>query len=133
MKKEGHWTYSAPDVPISHWIDQGHDEEYAVEAEYLVQSIKDTTRNLRADDGGKVQVVCGFPILSDNAIDPHWEQLASAMQLSERITELYFRNVQLEQSTLQMIEASVRQKGISRFSLYQNQFHEGDGDCTICH
>ena len=49
------------------------------------------------------------------------------MQLSERITQLTFHNVQLDQRTLQMIAASVRQKGIAQLHLYDNQFHGGEG------
>ena len=49
LRKEGNWAYSAPDVPRSHWIDQGHDEDYADEAEDLIQSIKEVTEDLRSD------------------------------------------------------------------------------------
>ena len=127
LKKEGNWTYSAPNVPSSHWIDQGRDEDYAEEAEYLIRSIKDKTNALRSGDGDNVLFGCEVPVLSDNALNPHWEQLANAIQLSERITELNFYNVQLDQSTLQRIEASVRQKGITELYLDGNQFHGGDG------
>ena len=127
LKQEANWTYSAPGVPRSHWIDQGHDEEYAEAAESLIRSIKDKTNDLRSGD---VDDVVLDPetrrILSDNALGPHWEQLANAIQLSERITKLNFSKVQLDQGTLQMIEASVRQKGIAQLHLYDNQFHGGE-------
>ena len=127
LKKEGNWTYEAPDVPRSHWIDQGHDEEYAVEAESLIQSIKDQTNGLRSGEDDKAVILCGLPILSDNALDPHWEQLANALQLTEPISTLYFDNVQLDQHTLKRIEASVRRKGITKFDLVDNQFGGGEG------
>ncbi|EJK49292.1 hypothetical protein THAOC_31853, partial [Thalassiosira oceanica] len=96
LKKEGHWTYSAPDVPISHWIEQGHDEDYAEEAGKLIQSINVKTNGLRSGDGDDGLIFGSrFLIRSDNALDPHWEQLASAVQLSERITTVNFSNVQL--------------------------------------
>ena len=49
------------------------------------------------------------------------------MQLSKRITTLTLGDVQLDQRTLQIIEASVRQKGITKFYLAGNQFIEGEG------
>ena len=91
LKNEGNWTYSAPDVPRSHWIDQGHDEDYTEEAEWVVQSIKDSAQSLRSTSSSKV-TVRGTPqslalVLSDHILYSHWEQLANAMQLSERITK----------------------------------------------
>jgi len=130
LKAEGNWTYSAPDVPRSHWIDQGHDEDYADEAEYLLRSIKVSTKGLRSASRSKVTVRGGSPqspTLSDDALYPHWEQLSNAIQLSERITTLTLGDVQLDQRTLQIIEASVRQKGITKFYLAGNQFIEGEG------
>ena len=127
LKKEGNWTYSAPDVPRSHWIDQGHGEEYADGACTAVRSIKVSARGLRSDGGGNVEVGCGTLILSDDVLNTHWEQLANAIQLSERITKINLENVQLDQRNLQMIEASVRQKGITTFGLAGNSFHGGEG------
>ena len=128
LKKEGNWTYSAPDVPSSHWIDQGHDEDYADEAENLIQSIKDKTNGLRSGDGNDELIFGGeIPILSDNALDHHWKQLVNAIQLSERITKLILLNIQLDQRSLQMIETSLRQKGIGELWLDSNEFHGGEG------
>ena len=79
LKKEGNWTYSAPDVPMSHWTDQGHDEEYAEEASGLIQLIKDNTRDLRSDNTEEVVDIeheeTYFPTLihPDTALHPHWE------------------------------------------------------------
>lgn len=57
MKKEGNWSYSAPDVPMSHWVEQGHDGAYAHHAERLIQSIKDNTLCLRSNSSDEVAVV----------------------------------------------------------------------------
>ena len=129
LKREGNWTYSAPDVPLSHWIDQGHGEEYADEVEKLLRSIKVSSKGLRSASSEKVIVrgTSASPILSDEVLYPHWEQLANAVQLSERITRLDLGYVQLDARTLQMVEASVRQKGITLFGLAGNSFHGGEG------
>ena len=131
LNKEGNWTYSAPAVPRSHWIDQGHNVDYANDAESLIQSIKEETEGLRRlTDSGGVEGVSNFGncfIRSDTALGPHWEQLADAVQLSIGIKNLNLWNVQLDKRTLQKLESSVRQKGITRFDLTCNQFLEGDG------
>ena len=43
------------------------------------------------------------------------------MQLSECINEFTIENVQLDERSLQMIEASLRQKGMTKLSLTDNQ------------
>ena len=126
LKREGNWTYSAPDVPRSHWIDQGHGGDYADNADRLVRTIKRATQNVRSGSS-KTITVSGSGNLSDTALDPHWEQLANAIQLSERIEELKLLHVQLDERTLQTINASVRQKGTTRFDLTRNHFRGGEG------
>ena len=126
LQKKGNWEYSAPDVPRSYWVEQGRDEEYADDAALLIKSIEERTRDLRSAGGCDdvkadwVGVECEDHVLSDNALHPHWEQLANAMQLSQRIAGLGFCRAQLNGDTLQMIEASVRQKGIVEFGLFCN-------------
>ncbi|EJK70935.1 hypothetical protein THAOC_07667 [Thalassiosira oceanica] len=126
LKREGSWTYSAPDVPRNHWLEQGYDEEDAEEANNLIQSIKNNTHELRSG-GDYVEVSCETLAISDDSLHPHWEQLANAIQLSERVEVLNMRNVQLDEHTLQRIETSVRQKGITGFYLNDNDFLEGEG------
>ena len=127
LKRDGNWTYSVPAVPRSHWIDQGHDEEYADEAESLIQTIEESAQGLRSAYNYEVEVGGRTSIFCDTALDPHWEQLVNAIQLSERIKVLNLWNVQLDERTLQMIEASARQKGITRFDLNGNSFRGGEG------
>ncbi|EJK77228.1 hypothetical protein THAOC_00954 [Thalassiosira oceanica] len=127
LKREGNWDYSVPDVPRSHWLEQGYDEEDAEEAEKLIQSIKEGTCDLRSAVDVEAHFGCETFILSDRVLNPHLEQLANAIQLSERISKLNFFNVQLDEHTLQMIERSVRQKGLAGLYLGSNQFREGEG------
>ena len=127
LSGDGNWTYSAPDVPESHWIDQGHNEDYAEEAEILIQSIETTTRGLRSGEDRVLLHNCNHTILSDGAMHPHWEQLANAIQLSKRITKFWASNIQLDQRALRMIEASLRQKGVTNLHLHKNRFIGGEG------
>ncbi|EJK72637.1 hypothetical protein THAOC_05812 [Thalassiosira oceanica] len=43
LTREIKWTYLAPDVPRSHWLEQGYDEEDAEEAKNLIQYINENT------------------------------------------------------------------------------------------
>ena len=84
LRREGSWTYTAPDVPRSHWIEQGHDDEYAECAEMVTNTIKRNTESLRADDPNYSNIVAfGFVdfetvIRSDPVLDPHLKELAKA-------------------------------------------------------
>jgi len=92
--------------------------------------MKSRTQDLRSAISSEVGVMGGTlpsPTLSDDVLFPHWEQLSNAIQLSERITALSLKNVQPDARTLKIIEASVRQKGITEFVLARNSFHGGEG------
>ena len=130
--KKKNWTYSAPDIPWSYWIEQGHDEDYANNADRVVRSMKTSTQALRLTTSFQDVYIgtasaAATPILSDNVLNQRWEQLANAIQLSERIDTIFLFKVQLDKRTLQMIEVSLRQKGITKFVLDENNFsgHEG--------
>lgn len=127
LRGDGNWTYSAPDVPKSHWIEQGHDEDYAEEADRLIEGIVATTRGLRSGEDSVLLPNCTHTIFSDGAIHPHWEQLANAIQLSNGITGFRASNIQLSQCDLRMIESSLRQKGVTELHLKENQFIRGEG------
>mmetsp|Transcript_5209 Transcript_5209/g.12091 ORF Transcript_5209/g.12091 Transcript_5209/m.12091 type:complete len:490 (-) Transcript_5209:40-1509(-) len=129
LKKEGNWTYRSPNVWLSWFGEQGHEEGHVFGVRRLIQSIEATTKDLRASRSAKVDVGGeeGSLILSNDVMDPHWEQLANAMLLSKRIKRMNLSNVQLNERTLQTIEASVRQKGITRFYLRRNKFLGGEG------
>ena len=130
LKNEGNWTYSAPDVPRNHWIEQGHDEVYAYDAEIVIGTIQESTEYLRSNDGDEVEVggyLQSSAIFADNVLNPHWDQLANTMQLNESITALTLQNVQLDQHTLRIIETSARHKGITKLLLDCNEFLGGEG------
>ncbi|EJK77723.1 hypothetical protein THAOC_00428, partial [Thalassiosira oceanica] len=102
LKKEGNWSYSAPDVPRSHWIDQGHDEEYADSADSAIQSIKDVTHDLREGGAGNKTVVGGseespIPInLSNNHIKTNGDTcIPDFLSANPPLEELLFWGNQL--------------------------------------
>ena len=127
LKKEVNWAY--PDIPMGHWVDQSNDGDSCNRAYNAVRSMKKRTQNLRS--GRSYVVTFGgtsqFPILRNRALGPHWEQLSNAIQLSPHIQTLHFSYVELDEPTLDKMEASARQRGITRFGLTDNSFRGGEG------
>ncbi|EJK59041.1 hypothetical protein THAOC_20792 [Thalassiosira oceanica] len=107
LKKDVSWTYSAPDIPRSHWLEQGHDEEYADNMEDILSSIKEDTKCVKKM-GEKYYCGCldndGQPaMLHDDALLPHFKELADAIQLSNGIREVMIDNIELHPSALRIL------------------------------
>ncbi|EJK61684.1 hypothetical protein THAOC_17783 [Thalassiosira oceanica] len=107
LKKDVSWTYSAPDIPRSHWFEQGHDEEYADNMEDILNSIKEDTKCVKK----KVERYCcgcldnegQLAITHDDALLPHFQELADAIQLSDGIREFTVDNIELHPSALRIL------------------------------
>ena len=56
--EEQKWEYSAPDIPRSHWVECGFDEEYIGVMECFLSEMMKTTCVLRADknDDGEANI-----------------------------------------------------------------------------
>ncbi|EJK48090.1 hypothetical protein THAOC_33143 [Thalassiosira oceanica] len=103
LKKDVSWSYSAPDIPRSHWILKGHDEEYTAHMKGCLRRIKDDVESIR--NGGEGSQGCldyeeQLTILHDDALLPHFKELADAIQLSNGIRRLNIENIELRQSAL---------------------------------
>ncbi|EJK72351.1 hypothetical protein THAOC_06128 [Thalassiosira oceanica] len=103
LKKDVNWTYSAPFVPRSHWIEQGRDEEYASRMAGCLERIKVDVECIR--DGENIDCNCLdceglLTILHDNAWLPHFQELADAIQLSDGIGHIFIDGVELHPSAL---------------------------------
>ncbi|EJK58758.1 hypothetical protein THAOC_21085 [Thalassiosira oceanica] len=107
LRKDVDWTYSAPDVPRSHWIEQGHDEEYTDNMEGCLRRIKRDVERIR---NGEEDYYCAcldyedqLSILHDNALLPHFKELADAIQLSNDIQQINIDNMELRPSALNIL------------------------------
>ncbi|EJK62538.1 hypothetical protein THAOC_16848 [Thalassiosira oceanica] len=90
LRKDVNWTYSAPDIPRSHWIEQGHDEEYADNMEDNIGRIKQDAMRIR--NGVYIYCRCldyegQLTISHDDALLPHFKELADAIQLRNHALE----------------------------------------------
>ncbi|EJK69811.1 hypothetical protein THAOC_08892 [Thalassiosira oceanica] len=104
LRKGVNWTYTAPSIPRRHWIEQGHDEEYADNMEGCLRRIKRDVERIR---NGEDIYFCScldykgeLTILHDDALLPHFKELADAIQLSNGIREICIDNLDLRPSTL---------------------------------
>ena len=88
LKKDVNWSYSAPNIPRSHWIERGHDEEYADNMERLLHFIKEESEAIRNGTADNCACLNGYnrpTILHDDALLTHFEELADAIQVSSGI------------------------------------------------
>ncbi|EJK45341.1 hypothetical protein THAOC_36048 [Thalassiosira oceanica] len=106
LKKDVSWTYTAPDIPRSHWIEQGHDEEYAGNMEGCLRRIKEDVEDIRK--GGNIDCTCldfygQMEVLHDDALLPHFKELADAIQLSNGIQRINIDDIELRPSALRIL------------------------------
>ena len=120
LKKDVDWTYSAPDIPRSHWIEQGHDEDYA---DYMVGNIgayikHDVERIRNGDEDYHCNSLYyreGLAVLHDDALLPHFKELANAIQLSTHIGEINIQNIELCPSVLGILFPAMEGKVLDMF------------------
>ncbi|EJK67359.1 hypothetical protein THAOC_11618 [Thalassiosira oceanica] len=117
LKRDVDWTYSAPDVPRSHWIEQGHDEEYAANVEGCLERIKGDVGDIR---DGDEYYYCGclgyedqLAIMHDDALLPHFKELTDAIQLSNRIGQIDIDNMEMCPSALRILFPAMEGKAQS--------------------
>ena len=106
LKKDVRWTYLAPDIPRSHWIEQGHSVGYADVMKDYLRRIKGDAEAIRngsegyccecLDNGSLTRPT----ILHDDALLPHFKELADAIQVSDGIPRIIIDNVELRPSAL---------------------------------
>jgi len=130
LKKDVKWKYSAPYIPRSHWIDQGHDDQYIAEMIKLLKQIRKVTKQLR--NGEQISVIISadvdVPLTHDDALLPHWSELSDAMQICGEGDLLRFTlwGIQLNQSVIEMFSRSLTLK-CPIINLVMNDFMNQDG------
>ena len=125
------WKYSARDIPASHWIDRGFDEDYIEGMERFLWRIKDYTCELRSGACGESICLGGFDggddtvLLHDDALLPHWQEFANALQLyqnHEASHNFGICNLQLPSSVMDLLTPALRDKPMIAFELDKNDF-----------
>ena len=107
LKKDVDWTYTAPCIPRSHWIEQGRNEEYADIMEQFPSLVKDNVERIRNGEedyyGTCLDYYGEMTVLHDNVLLPHFKELADAMQLSSGIRNIAIENIELHPSALSIL------------------------------
>ena len=136
LKKDVDWKYSAPEIPPSHWIEQGRDDEYAANLTRFLEGIKEDVNGMRnAGDEKDHRCHCldneGFPVVShDDVLLPHFKELTDAIQLSRGIQWIVFDNIELHPSTLKMLGRALENK-VAR--IYMQHIIFPAADVMKCH
>ncbi|EJK61823.1 hypothetical protein THAOC_17619 [Thalassiosira oceanica] len=136
LKKDVKWTYSAPDIPRSHWLNQGHGDQYIAEMTKIVKGIKRSTEKLRngaVNDLKQIFLKTAVSLAHDDILLPHWSELSDAIQLLEEGAPLTFamNNVQVNRSVQEMLSQSLVLK-CDQIGLYRNHFNRQDGANFAC-
>ncbi|EJK54028.1 hypothetical protein THAOC_26423 [Thalassiosira oceanica] len=103
LRKDVSWSYSAPSIPRSHWIGQGRDDEYADNMEWCLGRIKGDVKRIRNGEDEDFYCSCldnEDTILHDDALLPHFKELADAIQLSDGIEKIDINYIELHSSAL---------------------------------
>ena len=115
LKKDVKWTYLAPDIPHSHWIEQGHEEEYGQCMELLLHFIKEESEAIRNGTEDTCACLNGYSrptILHDDALLPHFEELADAIQVSSGIRRISIGDIELSPSAINILFPAMEGKVI---------------------
>ena len=116
LKKDVDWKYSAPDISRSHWIKQGHDGEYADKLEKILRHVKFFVQEMRK--GNRWQYCLALDneehqmMQHDDAMLPHFIELADVIQLSGGINDISLSNIELHPTVLEVLFPSMENKVI---------------------
>ena len=125
---EQKWEYSAPDIPRSHWIESGFDEDYIDDMEEFLDVTKSYTCDLRNGGASNTDIDLGENegstlILHDDMLLPHWREFANAVQLYNHPIEMVrMESVQLTLSVMNLLVPALKQKQFDYFYLGNNEF-----------
>ena len=114
LAKDVEWKYSAPAIPAGHWIDRGFDEHYIEGMKRFLRTIKEITCELRRGAcSGHIYLGDSRVLLHDDALLPHWQEFANAVQLyqnPEASRRFAIVNVQLSSAVMKMLTPALRDK-----------------------
>ena len=110
LSKDVDWKYSAPDIPRSYWLEQGFDDEYATTATGFLRYVQDDVEESRNDTDAMMEVVEigaslpeGMILRHDDALLPHYMELADAIRINPNIVTLHLWQVELNPSVLKVL------------------------------
>ena len=134
LKKDVKWRFSAPNIPRSHWADQGRNDQYIADMTTLGKQIRRATEKLRNGAGNEKIPVClgsssfQAPLEHDDALLPYWSELSDAIQLRGEgdYVIFYLHHVQVNRSVIEMLSRSLALKCEEAF-LIGNHFADQDG------
>lgn len=124
LMKDVNWKYSAPDIPRSHWIEQGYDEGDAAIMEAIIRQMKDDVKRVRNGTHSEHNLLFEgiLSIQHDDALLPHFQELADAVQVSGGgIDSIDIYGFELRPSSLKILMPVMENK-VSNVNMYRLRF-----------
>ncbi|EJK77945.1 hypothetical protein THAOC_00186, partial [Thalassiosira oceanica] len=105
LKKDIGWTYKAPGIPRSHWIEQGRSEEYADNMEDFLRAIKSEVEDIRKrGEGWSCSCLNNADAPHSEVLLPHFKELADAIQVSSGAEgNIYIDNIELHTKVIKQL------------------------------
>jgi len=140
LKSALKWACSIGNIPRQHWLDEGHDEEYAVEMERLLPSFKQIIQSLRMgtvsgpilihfnhhdEDGNRDAVDHGDFLM------PYWKEFAAALthwseyHADEISLKVFVCFIEIPKAVLDVLRPAFEQSRIESF-FFRGSRHPGD-------
>ncbi|EJK77022.1 hypothetical protein THAOC_01176 [Thalassiosira oceanica] len=140
------WAYVPENIPQQHWLDRGHSEEYADAMENLLDSMKETIKELRmgtVSDNNFVEntIKIDFDLEDedenfiradhDESLVPYWKELAAALRhwseyhADGKLLEVEINYIELPKAALDTLRPAFEQSRIENV-YFENSHHAGD-------
>ena len=134
------WAYAIDPIPRQHWLDKGHDEEYANASGHFLGRFKQIIQSLRTGTVSD-RVVIDFDIQGedgnyisaghDDLLLPYWEEFAAALKhWSEycsinKCLEVWIWDIELPKVVLDMLRPAFEHSRIEKV-LFRGSCHPRD-------
>jgi len=142
LKSALQWAYTTERIPRQHWLDMGHDEEYADAIEVLLNSLKRIIQSLRLGtlvsesididfdhqdgDGDYIKAV------HDDLLLPYWKEFAAALKHwseyyagEEKSLNVVIQDIEVPKAVLDVLRPSFEQSRLKGV-LFFGSGHPGD-------
>ncbi|EJK57050.1 hypothetical protein THAOC_22951 [Thalassiosira oceanica] len=140
------WAYAVEEIPRQHWLERGHDEDYADAMENLLSSMEESIKDLRMgtvsdSEFGENMIKIEFILQDevenyihadqDETLMPYWKELASALRhwseyhADGKCLKVEIIYIELPKVVLDILRPAFEESRIENV-FFENSHHTGD-------
>ncbi|EJK58510.1 hypothetical protein THAOC_21357, partial [Thalassiosira oceanica] len=129
------WAYAVEEIPRQHWLDSGHDKDYADAMEDLLSSMEESIKDLRMgtvseNEFGENMIKIDFDLQEededyihadhDELLVPYWKELAAALRhwseyhADGKCLEVEIIYIEMPKAVLDILRPAFEQSRIER-------------------